>query len=230
MNINTFRGEIRLIAVLIGCALFIEFIGLDYFLAKKLYLLEGGEWSLRNNFWTKEILHEQIKNIIVLLYLAGWLFFFYIKGKNSTQDKFLLLAFINVLLIAIVIGALKTTSNVSCPWSIADFGGQYEYYGITRSFFIDEDLGNCFPGGHVTNAYAFLGFYFYVKLFYKEYSKPLLALILIIGLVLDITQQLRGAHFFSHGIWSMIIALSISYLSFGSLQKYLLIKNKLLTQ
>jgi membrane-associated PAP2 superfamily phosphatase len=48
--------------------------------------------------------------------------------------------------------------------------------------------------------------------------------------MLDITQQLRGAHFLSHGVWSMIIALSISYLSFRSLQKFLLIKNKFLTQ
>ena len=206
MRVPNFTNELRFIGVLLVMALLIEVFGVDLYFAKQFYQLEGSQWILRDNFWTKSILHDTLKNILLSAYLLIIFWYFIQSCMNKKQNIFFKLAIFNVLLVVLAVSFLKQTTNVSCPWSLSMFGGDLEYHGTFKFFQTNQYLGQCFPGGHVSSVYSFLGFYFYAKLFAANKAKFLLSAILIAGLMLDISQQLRGAHFFSHNLWTLIIA------------------------
>ncbi len=64
----------------------------------------------------------------------------------------------------------------------------------------------CFPAGHTSSAYAWVALYYYFRTVAPRFRWYGLAFGLALGLVFDIGQQLRGAHFFSHCLWTLGIA------------------------
>ncbi|MBF0126131.1 MAG: phosphatase PAP2 family protein [Magnetococcales bacterium] len=70
--------------------------------------------------------------------------------------------------------------------------------------FKPERPGKCFPAGHPSGGFAFMMLFF---VFQSRRAKILgLLLGLTLGWVLGIYQMLKGAHFFSHVLVSMVVA------------------------
>jgi membrane-associated PAP2 superfamily phosphatase len=101
------------------------------------------------------------------------------------------------------IALLKASSHSSCPWDLQEFGGVAHYlsHWIGWTTF-DGGNGRCFPAGHATTGFAFLGGYFALRKELPGLARGWLATALLAGLVLGVAQQLRGAHFMSHTLWS----------------------------
>ncbi|MDP5069558.1 MAG: hypothetical protein NWQ45_01545 [Congregibacter sp.] len=200
-------------SVLLGLLLLaavIEISQVDLLLGDWLYQLEGGAWSLRSNFWTQTVLHDGAKILIqavMLLVLIAVLGQRLRLGRQPIRG-------IEVALIAIVISVVitaivKTVSNVSCPWGLLRYGGDHPYVSIFRAGH-GLDLGACFPAGHASAGYSLFAFYFLARINDRRSGFFWLVIALSIGLVLDVVQQLRGAHFLSHGLWTVIIVWAVN--------------------
>lgn len=101
-----------------------------------------------------------------------------------------------------LVSALKYSSQSSCPWDLVEFGGAAHYlphWAWSRS---DAGPGRCFPAGHASAGFAFLAGYFVLRHAAADRAAQCLAIVLLAGTVLGVAQQLRGAHFMSHTLWT----------------------------
>ncbi len=109
----------------------------------------------------------------------------------------------SALLASAFVTALKATSHTSCPWDLREFGGIATHVSHWTGWGLaDGGAGRCFPAGHASTGFAFAGGYFALRDELPALARRWLACALGAGLVLGIVQQLRGAHFMSHTLWS----------------------------
>jgi membrane-associated PAP2 superfamily phosphatase len=76
----------------------------------------------------------------------------------------------------------------------------------------DGGPGRRLPAGHVSNAFALVGGTFELRAVSTRASRLWLVVVCVLGLVLGLTQLLRGAHFASHSLWTAWICWSLSVL------------------
>lgn len=108
------------------------------------------------------------------------------------------------------VSALKYASPSSCPWDLAEFGGVAHYVSHWHWGGSDGGPGRCFPAGHASAAFAFLGGYFVLRRVSAARAAQCLAIVLAAGTTLGLAQQLRGAHFMSHTLWTAWICWAIA--------------------
>jgi membrane-associated PAP2 superfamily phosphatase len=108
----------------------------------------------------------------------------------------------SVALGVVVVNLLKHASRTSCPWDLAEFGGAGTYVSHWAWGWVDGGPGHCFPAGHASAAFAFIGGFFVLRPVAPMLALRCLMLVLGAGLLLGMAQQLRGAHFMSHTLWT----------------------------
>lgn len=101
----------------------------------------------------------------------------------------------------LVPAALKRLSATSCPWDLRDFGGAYSFVPHWRWGQTDGGPGHCFPAGHASAGFAWVAGYFAWPRGSAAARRHVVSA-LAAGLVLGLAQQLRGAHFMSHTLWT----------------------------
>ena len=104
---------------------------------------------------------------------------------------------------AAVIPLLKHLSLTSCPWSLAEFGGTVAHYvPYWWPRVADGGPGGCFPSGHASTAFAFLGVSFALRSEAPAAARRWLLLVVAAGALLAAAQVVRGAHYVSHTLWT----------------------------
>jgi membrane-associated PAP2 superfamily phosphatase len=66
----------------------------------------------------------------------------------------------------------------------------------------DGGPGHCFPAGHASTGFAFVAGYFGLVKRLPTLARRWLWAAVVGGAVLGVAQQLRGAHFMSHTLWT----------------------------
>lgn len=117
---------------------------------------------------------------------------------------------VSVLLGARAVSLLKAGSDTSCPWELGDFGGLVPY-ASHWSLRPDSGSGHCFPAGHASAGFSFVGGYFAFRGSAPRVARLWLAAAAGAGLVLGLAQQWRGAHFMSHTLWSAALCWSVAH-------------------
>lgn len=102
---------------------------------------------------------------------------------------------------AAAVAWLKSASTTSCPWDLAEFGGLAHYVPHWDWWAQDGGSGHCFPAGHASSGFAFIGAWFAFRPC-PPAARRWACGALAAGLVLGLAQQVRGAHFMSHTLWS----------------------------
>lgn len=102
----------------------------------------------------------------------------------------------------LLVTALKHGSTTSCPWDLQAFGGTARHLSHWRWGESDGGPGRCFPAGHASAAFAFVAGYFALRLARPRAARVWLSVALLAGLSFGLVQQLRGAHFASHTLWT----------------------------
>lgn len=125
-----------------------------------------------------------------------------------TQAERLQLA-VTTLLGALAVSILKTGSQTSCPWELTEFGG-LAHYASHWTLRPDGGAGHCFPAGHASSGFTFLGGYFAFRQADRRAARLWLAAALAGGLLLGLAQQWRGAHFMSHTLWSAAVCWGVA--------------------
>jgi len=123
---------------------------------------------------------------------------------------------------ALLIALLKRQSLISCPWSLAEFGGSAWHiaHGSLAAWWGagDGGPGRCFPAGHASNAFALITGWFALREVSPRVARAWLAGACALGAVFAFTQLVRGAHFASHSLWTAWICWSASALVWHAAQ------------
>lgn len=101
-----------------------------------------------------------------------------------------------------VTSILKSMSHTSCPWDLNEFGGVARYVSHLSWGVRDGGPGHCFPAGHASAALAYVGGWFVLRRALPGVATVWLTTAILLGLVLGLGQQWRGAHYMSHTLWT----------------------------
>ena len=183
----------------------------DLAIADWLYRLQGGAWNLRDSALTETLVHKvggaitRLAALIVIFYCIRRLFVPTKHPRNAYL--YLLLALLSPPLIVLL---MKSTLPVDCPWDLQRYGGTFSYDGLFSSGWSVGRSG-CFPAGHASGGYAWIALFFYFRATRPALQWRALAIALGVGAVFGICQQLRGAHFLSHDVWTLVVCWTFSY-------------------
>lgn len=184
-----------------------EYFHWDLDIAQWLYQLENNQWQLRHAWLTDTLIHSGGRNLIIIMALTV-IFKLGLTFYHQRQRREWLYLFLSVATSMLLISGLKSVTHMDCPYNLIPFGGSDPYVPLLAvrpegwAF-----KGHCFPAGHAGGAYSWVALYYFCLLAGKPRWKWLgLAGAISLGLIFDISQQLRGAHFMSHGLWSLTIS------------------------
>jgi membrane-associated PAP2 superfamily phosphatase len=173
----------------------------DLLLADALYALQGGQWSFRHHVLFATVIHQGgrwFTAVLVMVVVAGLIASQFTPRLERWRIplSYLLLVLITC---AVVINVLKFYTLMPCPWDLDRYGGQWQF-GWRLS--ATQRSKGCFPAGHASAGYAWMALYFVALMRKPEWRIRALVFGLALGLVFGLSQQLRGAHFLSHDLWS----------------------------
>lgn len=211
-SVKTYSKELMLLmTILFVLSLLIELFNIDRYIADHIYLAEGSHWQLKNAWVTAILIHKGGKYLSIFLLLI--IFALFIASAHVSDLKPWRKQF-GYLLVASLLGALgvnliKEISQVSCPWDFSRYGGHLDYLSLSEQLFV-RNGNQCFPAGHASAGYAWVALYFVGRYFQSSWRWWFLAFSLLLGMIFGIAQQLRGAHFISHDLWSFGICWMVS--------------------
>lgn len=174
-----------------------------------------GGFALRHHWLLESVLHDSAAAVLKLMFVVlalnvGWPLPVIGAMPRALRLRWWLLT----LLCALAIALLKRLSLISCPWSLAEFGGSAHWlpHGPLAAWWGagDGGPGRCFPAGHVSNAFALIGGALALRPVSARAARRWLLAVCLVGALLGLTQLLRGAHFLSHSLWTAWICWTLS--------------------
>ncbi len=180
----------------------------DLWLADQLYRLQGNDWVLQDAWVTNAFIHDQGRNVVAVILLAvlAAIALSSVNPRLTPYRRGFCYVLTSALVTVAVVNLMKETTGVDCPWDLSRYGGENAYVPLFGQVPPGQEAGRCFPAGHASGAYCWLGLYFLARLYWPKWQWPVLAGVVGLGLIFGITQQLRGAHFVSHDIWTVYIS------------------------
>ena len=190
--------------------IFFEWSNVDILVQDYFYSFESKTWLVdQNEPVSRMIFYSGAKKVLgafgVLLLIA-----FIISFKKTALAKYrrqFLLIPLALIFVPSTVAMIKSVSNTCCPWDLQRYGSNRPYVKLFESYpadFVQESPEKCFPAGHPSGGFALMILFFVFKSKKARWQGALSAVTL--GWIMAIYQMLKGAHFFSHAIFSMIIA------------------------
>lgn len=139
-----------------------------------------------------------------------------------------LLLLLSLAFVPMLLGGAKQFTNVYCPKQIEEFGGEYVHQGVLECRNPANEgrsPGRCFPAGHASGGFALMMLFFCFRSRRDRWAG--LGAGLIAGWGMGFYQMLRGQHFLSHTLFTMIGAWMIILLVTWALRGFSL--NKLVS-
>lgn len=175
--------------------------GLDLTLAHWYGSAQG--FPLHEDWFLSKVLHTKAQQagwvcVIALAVAIRWPFG--VLRQINRSERIALLA--GILAALLVIITLKGINHTSCPWDLTEFGGRANYVSHWALRLRDGGPGQCFPGGHASTGFALIAGYFALQHTAPHAARVWLTVALVLGFGLGWVQQMRGAHFMSHNLWT----------------------------
>lgn len=185
--------------------------GLDFVMAQAM----GGPagFALRNHWLFADVLHKGGRvaawaALFALLVAIPWPYG-PLRLLNTARRAQLV---VSVLLSVLAINVLKSATGIPCPWDIQQFGGDVAFTGHWQQWLSGKMTGTqCFPAGHASAGFAFIGGFFVFRSISASHARRWFWGALAAGTVFGIAQQLRGAHFMSHTLWSAWVCWCVAW-------------------
>ena len=171
---------------------------------------DASGFAWRDRLLTSRVLHDGgrvLGWVVVALLLVNVWRPLWPGPSRGERVRWLLVTLACVL----AVPSLKWISATSCPWDLAEFGGVARYVSHWAPGG-DGGPGRCFPSGHATVAFGFIGGWFVLRPHHPRAAVLWLAGVLLAGLVFGGAQYLRGAHYPSHTMWSAWLCWALSAL------------------
>ena len=194
-------GTVRVTVATFLMLLLWDASGLDLTLAR--WIGSSAGFPMQHHWLWEGVLHKAVKQI---QWLPALLLFAMVVWPVGFMRQLLVIQRLQLacgtLLALALISGMKLFSLTSCPLSLQEFGGAAIYVSHWLWGAGDGGGGRCFPAGHASAGFAYIGGYVVFRQVLPKVARVWLATALLAGLVLGVAQQLRGAHFMSHTLWT----------------------------
>lgn len=216
------RAGLRIGAALAGAALTIFVLGrwtdIDLRLADWMYDGVAGLFPWRDAWLTDTFNHGILKLVLtfgaaafIVLALVDAAWPLRRLAPNGRRLRLRITA-CSAALVPLAISLLKRHSDAHCPWDLARYGGSEPYLRLFDALPAGVAPGHCLPAGHASTALWTVALV--VWWLPAAPGKARLAGVITLGFGFAVgwMQQMRGAHFLTHTLWSMWIACAIVFL------------------
>lgn len=220
--VGSVTGHVWLpLAVFVVAAILLEATQIDLWLADLIYRIEGGAWSLRRDPFVRDVLHNEANRVISVFYallLVACAASFFVE-RLAAYRRGLVYLVVAIAGSTLLVALLKDVTRVNCPWSVDRYGGDVAYLPTLREILAHGPKVRCFPSGHASSGFALFAFYFFCRVYAPALRWYAFGVAMVVGLTFGIAQQLRGAHYVSHDVWTMAICWFVAVAATPILQK-----------
>ncbi|HTG45805.1 MAG TPA: phosphatase PAP2 family protein [Verrucomicrobiae bacterium] len=185
------------------------FTELDLSLQDHFYLFDRKEWLVNSRSPLPRFIFYNLPKILLFTFggiLLVAVFHEPLRRKFFKQQRPQLIYVLGCLgCVPLLVSAAKYATHVHCPSELSRYGGSEEYQKIIslhRTPY-QQVRPHCFPAGHASGGFALFGLYFAHRRL--RWLFPGLAL----GWTMGLYQMFKGAHFLSHTLTTMFLALSV---------------------
>ena len=185
-------------------------LGIDAWWADRLYAWQGDRWAARDAWWSAGLVHTGGRRLSIACWLAvvvAW-GLSWTGGLPRTWRAPLGYLLSAVPLACLLVAWLKAHTGIDCPWDLQRYGGARPWLSPFASRPAAMGAAACFPAAHAAAGYAWVAAYFACSAAgpaMRRWRHVALAAGLALGAVFGLVQQLRGAHFLSHDLWSLTV-------------------------
>jgi membrane-associated PAP2 superfamily phosphatase len=210
----------KTVGALVFISLLIEAFSLDRTLADLIYKWEGNQWALKNVWVTAVLIHlggKYFSIAMLIIAIVMMLASHFVPSWYPWKYRLRYLVTATLLgTIAVSIG--KSLSDVACPWDFRRYGGTLEYISLLEQLWL-RNGSHCFPAGHASAGFAWVALFFVGLHSNSTWRWWALGFAVLLGGIFGISQQLRGAHFLSHDIWSFGFCWMVSLICYAVMLK-----------
>ena len=187
---------------------------IDLMLADAIYDSATATFPWRHAWLTETFSHVILKGLLTLgaawFILAAILDLWRPRPARKALDRLRLrVVSLSAVLVPLVISMLKKASIAHCPWDLARYGGDEPYLRLFDALPHGVPAGHCLPAGHASSALWLVALCVYWLPSRPGAARRVVLLALLLGGLVGWMQQLRGAHFLTHTLWSTWIACAV---------------------
>lgn len=200
-----------------------EYTNIDLLIEDYYFNSELNTFPWRDSWFASDFMHGYVKNIMIN---SGYLLYFFLlidwikPWQNLNNFVRLRLRFVAVasIIISLTIRTIKQFSVLHCPWSIDRYGGTAPFLRLLEHTPVGIEAGHCFPAAHATVGIWLAAICVFWLPHNSKVAVKIFVMGLSIGLAMGWVQQMRGAHFLFHTLWtvwlaSLIILLMLQFTS-----------------
>lgn len=204
------------IALLIIVLIFFESTNADLVVQNYFYSRATHSWMLQDpsGLW-RLIFYKGIKVPLYLLGLGALYGAFMAHRHHHLKErkKGLIIIALTLIILPTTIATIgKYSTNVQCPYDLKEYNGQIPYVKLFEKYPVNPNSpdgswprGKCFPAGHASGGFALFSLVCTVRTRRNKFLLFLFAF--VYGWTMAVYQMLRGAHFLSHHLTTMLLAL-----------------------
>lgn len=199
--------------LLLGASAASASLGVDEAIASYFFDQTTGVWPWRHAWLTSELLHQDARYFFMTVF-SGLLItgvYYQYKYPHHPNKRIIHYLLITLVISLVSVSLLKKITHLPCPWDVAVFGGQWaEIPAWWQMFSHQYPKGYCFPAGHASSGWAYLGLYFIAPYYASKLRWCFYLLVPLMSLILGLAQQMRGAHFLSHDLASCALCYAVA--------------------
>ena len=205
------RALVATLLLLAGVTALFELTNLDLVLQDLCYNFETRRWVVdAKDPAGRVIFYNGPKALVWIIALSALTL---AAGPARWREKFQLnrrglwLAVLVIATVPALAGLGKKYTNVFCPSEVRRYGGDVAYAKLCEPFPADdrpERKGGCFPAGHASGGFALMGLL--AVRASRRWRHGIITLGLGLGWWMGLYQTLKGAHYLSHTLTTMLVA------------------------
>lgn len=211
------RANLGVLSVLLAIPLLLSLMAWrtdwDLLLADAAFSRQTNGFPWRHAWLTEQFNHVILKRLFTLAalaFVAAAVWDLFSPRRWSWLRRFQLrVVALSAIAVPLAISIMKQMSDSHCPWDLQRYGGSEPYVRLFEALPAGLAQGQCMPAGHASSALWMLSIAVFFVPRRLTRSAVVLAFFLALGLAVGWLQQLRGAHFLSHTLWSAWVALTI---------------------
>ncbi|MFT7860128.1 MAG: phosphatase PAP2 family protein [Sulfurimonas sp.] len=196
---------------LVCSILFFGLTSVDEEIQNFFYNFEQHRWILSSYTQPyKFLFYDGLKKLLIIigvLFLLS-LAFYRVSQRINSFKRGIMVVVLSAILVPMIIGGLKSNTNMPCPRDEILYGGSYPTTKVWESFPQEVlDRGHqlkCWPAGHASGGFALMAFFFLFKRKRNRYLA--LGIALFVGWTMGSYKMVIGDHFFSHTFITMVLA------------------------
>ena len=187
-----------------------QFTSADIVIQDFFYNVSEQRWLInKHDAVLAGIFHDGLRYVI---YALGAIFILMLIASYQTlrlrEYRYgLWVVVLSLSIVPVSISSLKLVTNTYCPAQIERYGGTYPYVRVYESYpehFVQDKRGRCWPAGHASGGFTLIALYY---LFISRRAKIAGACAgLGVGSIMGGFQMLRGEHFMSHTLITLLMA------------------------